>query len=575
MTQLRHTSSWLSRIPRLFAGQLPGWGRFKGLWRWWPLLAALVVVGVVAGVLRLRQRTGQAGSLQQVYTVQRGNLTATVSTTGEVYAPRRADLSFDVSKVPLIELNVAAGQKVKAGDVLARIDTTTLERAVTQAQADLTVAQDNLEKVKNPYTALDLAKARLAVDQAQVALAEAQENLDTLLKPDIAAAENAESDAAAALKSAQSQLVAAQNDPEGAARLRTLEYEAKWYEQNYWEAQEKFKRGEINQQKLDWEYSNMLAAQEKLRSARAKAEATLASAQNAVAKAQKAYQDAQNNLAKLKAGPDATDLAKAKNQVAQAQYNLDKAKEDLALIEAGPKARDIEVAQAKVVSAQAALDNAKAALKAATMTAPFDGTIVSVGATVGDLVSSGTTVIVLADLTDLRVRAIVDETDIGNVQVGQEATITFDAFPGIRFQGKVLEVPLQGKLSQNILTYEVPVSMGKVTDVSLKPGMTANVSILVGRRQNVLLVPVLAVQQGEEGNVVKVLDSPSGPAVETRVVLGLSDGLNVEVKQGLNEGDRVVFEYQATQQSATGQRNQGQNRGQNLGPMMPPGGIGR
>ena len=72
-----------------------------------------------------------------------------------------------------------------------------------------------------------------------------------------------------------------------------------------------------------------------------------------------------------------------------------------------------------------------------------------------------------------------------------------------------------------------------------------------------------------------MLDSPSGPAVEARVVLGLSDGLNVEVKQGLNEGDRVVFEYQTTQQSSTGQRNQGQNRGQNLGPMMPPGGIGR
>jgi HlyD family secretion protein len=531
------------------AGAGKGTPLLKRVPRWWPVVAIVVVAAVVAGVLRIRQGTSQAASSRQLYTVQRGNLVATVSATGEVYAPRQAELCFDVNRIPLIELHVAPGQQVEAGDVLARIDPTGLERAVTQAEADLTVAQDNLEKARNPYTGLDLARARLAVDQAQVALAEAQESLQAVLKPDIVAAESAVRDAEVALKSAESQLVAAQNSPDSAARLRTLEYEAIWYRNNYWEAQARFDRGEIDQQKLNWEYSNMLAAEERLRSAQAQAESSLASAENQVAKAQRNYQDALDNLARLQAGPDATELAKARNQVAQAEYNLEKARADLAAIEAGPDPKDVEVAQARVLSAQATLEAARAALEAATMVAPFDGTVVSVGATEGDLVSSSTVVVTLADLSLLRIRATVDETDISNVEIGQEVTITFDALPGERFRGQVLEVPLQGRLTQNVVTYEVPVSLEGAEGAPLRSGMTANLSIVAGRRENVLLVPAVAVLQGEEGNVVRVQDTPQGPVQEARVVLGLRDGVYVEVRQGLNEGDRVVIEYQAVQTS--------------------------
>ena len=544
-----------------------GLPQLKRLARWWLIPAGiLVTAGVVAGVLWLRRGASQAAGSLQAFTVERGSVVATVASTGEVYAPRQAELGFDVNRIPLIELNVAPGQQVRAGDVLARIDPTTLERAVTQAEAELIVAQDNLEEARNPYSELDLTKARLAVESAEVALAEAQQNLETVRNPDVEAAERAVQEAAAGLQAAQSQLVVVENDSSNAALLRTLEYEAIWYRNNYWEAQEKFKRGEISQEKLNWEYNNMLAADEKLKVAQAKAESSLVSAQSQLAKAESAYQEAQENLARLQGGPDPTELARARNQVAQAQYNLDKARADLAEIEAGPAPKDVEVAEARVVSAQATLEEARAALEAATMRAPFDGTVVSVGATVGDLVSSGTIVITLADLSNLRVRGIVDETDISKIEIGQEVAITFDAFPGSRFRGQVLEVPLQGKLTQNILTYDVPVSLEGAEGVSLKAGMTANLSILVGRAENVLLVPALAVQQGEEGTVVLVQDSPKGPLSQTPVLLGLSDGVYVEVKKGLNEGDRVVVEYQAPQEELPGVRG--------FGPMMPGGGRG-
>jgi putative ABC transport system permease protein len=105
--------------------------------RWWPVpVAVIVVAGAAAGVLWARRGQGASTALQ-VYTVQRGNISATVTCTGEVYAPRQAALSFDVTRIPLIELKVSPGQRVKAGDVLAGIDPTSLQRAVDQAQAEL------------------------------------------------------------------------------------------------------------------------------------------------------------------------------------------------------------------------------------------------------------------------------------------------------------------------------------------------------------------------------------------------------------------------------------------------------
>jgi HlyD family secretion protein len=128
----------------------------------------------------------------------------------------------------------------------------------------------------------------------------------------------------------------------------------------------------------------------------------------------------------------------------------------------------------------------------------------------------------------------------------------------------VLEVPLEGSLVQNVVSYEVPVSLEGADGVALRSGMTANLSIVVGRRQDVLLVPALAVQQGEDGDVVLVQDTPHGAAVATRVEVGLSDGTYVEVLRGLNEGDQVVVEYQASTQQMGQFRGVGGFGGMNL-----------
>lgn len=647
----------------------------KRLAKWWPvLLLVLAAVGVVSWLKWGPSSAESTANPSSLYTVARGDLVASVSITGEVYAPQQETLSFDVNKTQLIELDVSPGQEVKAGEVLARIDPTALQDAVDQAEANLVTAQDDLDQVQSPYSDLDLAQARLAVEQAQsnlqdaqskleaaksppskleiaqakLTLAQAQEDLlaaqqdlmdaqspasglelaqaklavsqaesdlsdakeglAVVLDPDVADAKIAVQEAAAALESARNQLVVAQNSSDNAAKLRTLEYEAEWYKNNYWAAQVKFAQNEIDQQKLDWEYSNMLAANERLTAARAQADASIANAQNKVADSELALKTAKENLAALQSGPDELNVALAEGQVAQAEenlataqanqakleagpddvelaqlevkaaqaedalstaqdnltalqagadaveiskaelaaaqaeYNLSLAQAKLDEIEAGPDPQAVEVAKAKVVKAESALQDAQAALDAATMLAPFDGTIVSVGAELDQIVSSGTAIVTLVDLSNLRIQATVDETDIAKLNIGQLADITFDAFTGVKCWGEVLEVPLQGTLSQSLLIYDVPISLEGAEDVAVKPGMTANVKIIVGRHDSVLLVPAMAVQPGDQGDVVIIADA-QGNSTITPVQVGLTDGTYVEIRSGVREGDQVLVTY--------------------------------
>jgi HlyD family secretion protein len=587
------------------------------------------VTDMISRVRLLVMPESQTTGFQQVVTVARGNLVATMTSTGEVYAPRQAELAFDVNKIELIELNVTAGQQVRAGDVLARIDPTTLERAVTQAEADLTVAQDGLEQAKAPYTDLDLIQAQLAVSQAEADLMVAEDGLEQAQAPysdlDLAQAQLAVTQARTDLAEAKQNLADAQEPLICTYQsVVDLEYQYAWYEDNYYHMAQQFDAGEISREELDKHETNLQWAEDRLNEAlqcspgpedvavcrndytwyqgryaemedrynageisqeqlfalrdrlqaakdrldqAQQAASTVARDQNQVLQAQYNLEKAQETLADIQVVADsgaadasldstASDQAqqadpeviKAQNQVLQAEYNLQKARTTLADIQAGPDPKEIEVAQAKVVSAQSTLETAQAALEAATMTAPFDGTVISVGAEVGDLISSNNAVVTLSDLSALRVRAIVDETDISQVEVGQEVEITFDAFPGRQFRGQVLEVPYQGTLSQNIVTYEVPISLEGAEGVALKPGMTANLRVVVARRQNVLLIPAMAVQQGEQGNIVMVQDSPQMPMMATPVEVGFSDGVEVEVVRGLNEGDRVVIQYQSSQE---------------------------
>ncbi len=188
---------------------------------------------------------------------------------------------------------------------------------------------------------------------------------------------------------------------------------------------------------------------------------------------------------------------------------------------------------------QQALEQAQKDLNEATLTAPFDGVVATVDADEGDTVSTVQTIIHLIDLTSMELSVEVDEIDVADVKSGQRAIIEVDALPALQLEGKVASISLLPKTQAGVLVYEVTIELDIPPYSALKVGMSATADILITERNNVLLVPNRAITKDSQGNpIVNVVVNEQ---IEERpVVIGISDGLQTEIIDGLDEGELVM-----------------------------------
>ncbi len=249
---------------------------------------------------------------------------------------------------------------------------------------------------------------------------------------------------------------------------------------------------------------------------------------------------------------------------------------------------DLHQAEAAVKISEGALKKAQVDLARCTIYAPIDGIVISrnvdVGQTVAASLSAPTLFLIANDLAKMQIEADVGEADIGMVAPGQDVEFTVDAFPGQTFHGKVTQVRNFPKTEQSVVTYVTIIDVSN-PDLKLKPGMTANVSVVIARRDNALKIPTSALRfRPPKTSEAKKTDSSSavteaksekksaettrkkdkrksertiyvasasgtasaGDQTEGRpqpvqVKTGISDGSNIEVIEGLKEGDRVVI----------------------------------
>ncbi len=173
---------------------------------------------------------------------------------------------------------------------------------------------------------------------------------------------------------------------------------------------------------------------------------------------------------------------------------------------------DYANARAEVVRARVAVDDARNQLDDTNVLAPITGTIIEKLVERGQVISSptrdvggGTVLMKMADLGLVQVRTLVDETDIGKIQVGQRATVTVDAFPNRPFEGSVLKIEPQAQTEQNVTMFPVLVRIDNRAGL-LRPGMNSEVEIHVGQREDVLAVPNSALRtQRDVGSAAQVL----------------------------------------------------------------------
>lgn len=214
-------------------------------------------------------------------------------------------------------------------------------------------------------------------------------------------------------------------------------------------------------------------------------------------------------------------------------------------------------AKEQVASAKEEVQRAQTNLGYATITSPIDGVVLSKsveeGQTVAASFSTPEFFKIAQDLTNMQVVADVDEADIGDVKEGERVSFTVDAYPDDTFEGTVKQVRQEATTTNNVVTYEVVISAPNA-DLKLKPGLTANVTIYTAERKGVLSVQSKALRftpQKETVGKMKIVDHTGNAKnkvwtiegnniVAHKVNIGMTDGTNTQILNGISAGTKVV-----------------------------------
>jgi HlyD family secretion protein len=239
---------------------------------------------------------------------------------------------------------------------------------------------------------------------------------------------------------------------------------------------------------------------------------------------------AEARLERLRAGGGAA--------VEVAAADAARANAEVARLEALPDPQAVAVAAAQVVQSEVAVRQERERQTQATLTAPQDGVVLEVRVQVGETASPGAPVVLLGDGQGHTVHAVVHEAHIARVRPGQRASIAFDALPGQRLHGQVLKVASLPNPAGALPAYTVEIAIA--ADEALRPGMTATIEIATEERESALVVPRGALRLHDGRWVVQVLRD--GQTTTVPVSIGLAQGREVEVLDGLSEGDRVILQ---------------------------------
>ncbi|MEE9190438.1 MAG: efflux RND transporter periplasmic adaptor subunit [Candidatus Neomarinimicrobiota bacterium] len=207
----------------------------------------------------------------------------------------------------------------------------------------------------------------------------------------------------------------------------------------------------------------------------------------------------------------------------------------------------LAVANGKLVQATTTLERAKERLSESIVRAPIDGTILQKYVEEGQIIASGvsnvsggTPIVDIADMSTVYIEAGIDEIDIGKIQTGQKATVIAEAYPQLKFNGKIVRIAPEAKIEQNVTLFDVIVEVGN-TDGKLKSGMNADIEISIVNRDNVLLISTIALQTLTEAktqsNERMVLLKQGSEFVLHKVKIGLSNFKQTEILSGLTEGN--------------------------------------
>jgi len=499
--------------------------------------------------------------------VEFGSIIQDISETGTIKKGEEVNLNFK-GQGTVAAVDVAVGETVAAGQILARLDTRQLKVQLVQAKANVLLFRTQLEKLTNGVGAEDMALGRTAVANAQSSLESARTGLDD-------ARENARGKLVGVYKYATDALNSAYAKANNAQNFAGL------VQRTYFAPQD-------DDSIRVWQTTQkMVIAVEKIKSSLGVAQASgangdldnaLSVALDQLAAIDKGIQDIRaicenkswrdtvsqadkNNLdlhrdyivaayAAVNTSRQNVILQKTTNEIAinaaqaavtSALGSLKTAEEQLGKTVAGPRQEDVAALNAQIEQASAQADLLELQIADSELKSPVAGVVsrlnIEPGETASPAGSSGA-VVVLPD-NPYEVEVDVYEEDVAKEKIGDLVQITPVALPDVVYGGKVVSIDPVGKIINGVVYYTTTIDFDKVPD-GLKPGMTADVVIITARNENALLVPEGAVQKNDAVNFVQIMEN--GLPRSVKVEIGIRSKGMAEVISGLNKGAEIVIQ---------------------------------
>ena len=483
----------------------------------WTRVVVIALIAVAAGVYgwtQYKAKTATKAKIGRTVTAKNGTISILVSETGTLEPVTQNEVKSKVAG-RVERIFVKEGDIVKAGDPIARIDPTEVTREVEQIKAQMAASQASYEQAQQNYT-LTVRQNAMSVKRAEASLAEAEARLAQTAAPtrsqDLQQQEATVSRTESSLLRSKAQLADAERN---LSRQRAL-----------------VAQGFVAQSSMDSAQTNLDVMK-----------ADVASAQTELA-------SAKQRLSLLKEGTRREDIVAARAQVESAKVALESERTNQA--QSQLRARDVERAKAEVEQIQNQLAKTAISLKDTDIVAPIAGQVVSKSINEGELVASatggfaqGAVLIKIADLTKMEVKVNINEVDVAKLKVGLPAEIRVDGVKGETFKGQVASIS-PASLGSNstassgssaVVRFEVKVAV-VTPDPRLRPGMTAAVSIVLDRKNDVLTLPAEALRAGDKVMVVTGT-GPEATTSEKSVMVGLRNNAIAEIVSGIKAGDVV------------------------------------
>ncbi len=538
------------------------------------LILIIVLAGIVAGGwLYIKKKSAKLP--YQFVLAEISDISQEVSVTGKIRAAESLTLAFEKSG-KIAGVLVGVGDSVFVGQMLIALENSELAAQLSEAEANLEIQEAKLEELKQGTREEEIAVARTKVENSQKSIIDAELNL-----------ENVKSKAEVDLEKVYDEAIMAASESVNVGTnaiftVTDIQYVhfTDYFQESYQIAAMKASAvdallGGENAGRWTNDFISRLEGGTKEDVKEAVSDPTNEKIDGALFNVKEALQkvklcletipiskltttektnlstsktDINNEVITISGKQQGIEVQKATNQknivAAETQINeaknaLTLAEKELVLKEAGSTEEQISVQEAQAKKARASIEYIEAQLSKTIIHSPIKGMVTSVEAKKGEIVSSNQDMVTIDSEADFQIEANVPEADIAKIKIGNEASLTLDAYgEDILFPAKIIEIEPAETIIEGIATYKVIFEFEE-EGKEIKSGMTANIDVFAARKEKVLVIPQRALISRDGKKFVRVLEGESIEEVEVETGLRGSDG-TVEITKGLEKQDKVI-----------------------------------